>query len=361
MINAKQVKGIMTLAGHIARTTLSENHLPYKAEFLLTERCNSKCLTCTCWKRDQSGDGELSRLAVTRAVASISDSLKWVGLSGGEPGLRDDLADIASDVAAACPKLVLMNVGSNGLLPERIERHARRIAKLKIPFIMFALSMDGTREVHDKVRGIKGGFDRLIETADRLIPLERKYPAFSLSFQTTLSRYNCDNVEQIKRFLKLRYPDHAHIVTVATDGYAVAREVGPEIKASGTEFEALNKLARSAGVKSLLDILPKAYLGQSLGFLKTDKSPVSCVAGKDMVLIDSRGNVRICDYIKESLGNLADFDYSLKSILQDVDNVARIKSFSNCRQCFSPCQAYPSLIRSPHKILEGLFLSLAKR
>src|SRR5690606_35108966 len=71
---------------------------PLTMSFVLTDRCNSRCATCSIGARyldDPSvADGELSLAEYERLFASIGP-LEWVTLSGGEPFMRKDLADVA--------------------------------------------------------------------------------------------------------------------------------------------------------------------------------------------------------------------------------------------------------------------------
>ncbi len=291
----------------------------------------------------------------------LGPSLLWAGLSGGEPTLRPDFPDIAEAVARACPNLVLLSFGTNGLDPERVEGAARRIARLEIPFIMAALSLDGLKADHDRARGVEGAFEKAMESARRLRRIQREFPHFSLSFQTTVSPLNRNGLNDLADFLRREHPDATHIVTVATDSFLVNRGCAPELAAGPEEIRTVRDLARKNRVRSLTDLPPLAYLGLVDEFLQSGQSPIRCVAGQDMLIVDPAGGVRPCDFVREAVANLADYGDDFPRLLADPLVHARLESYAHCRDCFSPCQAFPSLFRSPKDLLRGLWLSAFRR
>jgi MoaA/NifB/PqqE/SkfB family radical SAM enzyme len=67
--------------------------IPYHATIKITERCNSRCLTCSSWKMASSG--ELSFEEIRDYYAQLkSAGTRSVTLTGGEPLLRPDLPDM---------------------------------------------------------------------------------------------------------------------------------------------------------------------------------------------------------------------------------------------------------------------------
>ena len=355
---ASRWRGIMRLARHLLTTRRWGGvTLPYKVEFYLTDRCDSRCGTCGCWRRPPGPSEELTADRIIHAAASLGPRLLWVGLSGGEPTLREDFAEIARGIARACPRLVLLNFGTNGLNPGRVIERAAPVAALDIPFISAALSIDGVGEVHDRVRGVRGAFERLVETATALVELEGRHPNFILSFQTTVSPLNRDAVRDIPAFLAENFPDHPYFATIAADSYMVGRGADGPVAAGTAEIGAVRDLAAAGGKWGLFDLVPRAYLGWAPHFLRDNKSPVGCVAGRDMITVDPYGNVRPCDYVERPVANLSQMDDDLARLLSDPVVRDGLNRFINCRLCFTPCQAYPSLIRSPFDLMVGYLRS----
>lgn len=334
---------------------------PYDLRLNITDRCDCRCETCGIWRRPGREGDELTAEEIVRSAASLSSSLLWVGISGGEPTLRKDFADIVNGLAVALPNLVLLKFHTNGLNTERIVSRVKSSLGAEIPFYLAIISLDGVGDVHDRLRGAPGAFDSAVRTAELLVELEERNPHFSVSFETTISPLNRDNLLDVHAFVSERFPGHAHINTLANDSYLVGRNGTSGAFAGPDELPMIKQLAASMQIRSLKDIVPKAYLGLVERFFSRKESPIRCLAGRDTIVMDSGGNIRACDYQEDAAGNIADTGGDLRLLLNDPAVRAKLDGVSSCRDCFSPCAAFPSLARSPHYILLGLLNSFSYR
>jgi MoaA/NifB/PqqE/SkfB family radical SAM enzyme len=118
----------------------------------LTERCNSRCVTCDYWRH---GRIDMNLEAVTRLLPGLAQMrTRVVLLSGGEPLLNPEWADIAQLLRASGLKLWLLTSGLS------LAKHARRAARL---FDAITVSLDGTnRETYAAIRGLDA-FDKVCE------------------------------------------------------------------------------------------------------------------------------------------------------------------------------------------------------
>ena len=110
----------------------------------LTERCNSRCVSCDYWrhgKRDMS----------VEAVAAVLPDLKKLGtrvvlFSGGEPLLNPQWAEIAALLRANGQRLWLLTAGL------ALAKHARQVAQL---FESVTVSLDGSKAAsYAAIRGL---------------------------------------------------------------------------------------------------------------------------------------------------------------------------------------------------------------
>jgi Fe-coproporphyrin III synthase len=98
----------------------------------LSERCNSRCITCDYWRHGRS---DLSLEQVAQLLPSLSQLQTRVALiSGGEPLLNPDWAPIAELLRSAGLQLWLLTSGLS------LAKHARRAAGL---FDAITVSLDG--------------------------------------------------------------------------------------------------------------------------------------------------------------------------------------------------------------------------
>ena len=110
----------------------------------LTERCNSRCITCDYWRH---GRADMNLESVTRLLPSLARlRTRVVLISGGEPLLNPEWAEIAERLRESGLKLWLLTSGLS------LAKHARRASQL---FDAITVSLDGTnRETYAAIRGL---------------------------------------------------------------------------------------------------------------------------------------------------------------------------------------------------------------
>lgn len=97
------------------------------------------------------------RIEEIREFAAKNNYFKWIELTGGEPFLRSDIVEIARAFAESSKDLYLMTMPTNSLCnPETEIGRIKEILSLGIPRVAITISLDGHKELHDKIRGIPG-------------------------------------------------------------------------------------------------------------------------------------------------------------------------------------------------------------
>ena len=116
----------------------------------LTERCNSRCVTCDYWRH---GRADVNLEAVTRLLPSLVElQTKVALLSGGEPLLNPQWPDIAQLLRNNGLQLWLLTSGLS------LAKHVGRVSEL---FDAATVSLDGTNsETYAAIRGLDA-FDRV--------------------------------------------------------------------------------------------------------------------------------------------------------------------------------------------------------
>lgn len=145
--------------------------------------CNCRCVMCDIWKANAEkrdiGADELARHA--GAIAALR--VQRVMLTGGEPLLHRNLWALCAQLQALRIRITLV---TTGLL---IEHYAAEIAS-SIDAVV--ISLDGPREVHDSIRRVKGGFDRI---ATGVMALRARTPAPRLIARSVVQRGNAHAIE----------------------------------------------------------------------------------------------------------------------------------------------------------------------
>lgn len=136
------------MAGHVLRDCVWE----------LTLRCNARCVHCG----SDAGAPRADELSTDEALQVCDDlgalECEVVTFSGGEPLLRDDWERLARRLIARGAKVELI---SNGLLID--ERMAARCAAAGLSSV--SMSVDGDEGIHDGLRGVPGGFRKVLDAA----------------------------------------------------------------------------------------------------------------------------------------------------------------------------------------------------
>ncbi|HEY9108977.1 MAG TPA: radical SAM protein [Roseateles sp.] len=114
------------------------------ATLYLTERCNSRCVSCDYWRH---GRRDISLDTVRNALLGLRElGTQTVLVSGGEPLLHPQWADIAALLRGECLKLWLLTAGL------ALAKHAVEVAR---HFEQVTVSLDGsTAESYAAIRGL---------------------------------------------------------------------------------------------------------------------------------------------------------------------------------------------------------------
>jgi 12,18-didecarboxysiroheme deacetylase len=122
----------------------------------VTRRCNLRCVHCYAASKDLDYGNELTTEEGKALLSDLSGfGSPVVLLSGGEPLARKDLADLARFAADRGMRVV---ISTNGTLITR--EKAAEFRSIGLSYV--GVSLDGTRDVHDRFRGKTGAFDEAI-------------------------------------------------------------------------------------------------------------------------------------------------------------------------------------------------------
>jgi len=154
---------------------------------------------CDVWKNKSTGELESQDL-----FRILSDPLfrriRHVGISGGEPTLRSDLVEIVKVIFCSLKQLKSISITTHGFHVARWKRLLPEIQRSSnehgIDFVL-NLSLDGIQDVHDRVRGIPGGYERVLEVY-RLA----HDAGVQVKFQTTVSRPNIYGTPYVSYMMK---------------------------------------------------------------------------------------------------------------------------------------------------------------
>ena len=147
--------------------------------------CNCRCVMCDIWKAN-SEKREISSDDLSRHVEAIRAlRVQRVMLTGGEPLLHRNLWALCNELQALRIRVTLVTTGM------LLEQHAAEVAS-HIDTVV--ISLDGPRHVHDAIRRVKGGFDRI---AKGVMALRAQEPAPRLIARTVVQRDNAAAIDAV--------------------------------------------------------------------------------------------------------------------------------------------------------------------
>lgn len=329
------------------KTLFSKNasRTPLQLMFHVTTRCNSCCVGCYNWKSLNKGVKSELRLDEIKKISRSLDNFPWLLLGGGEPFLREDLAEIC-EVFSKENNVRYITLSTNGINSKDIKGKVEDIvSRCKKSTLMLSLSLDGIGEKHDSLRGVKGNFKRLIETYSHLEKIRDKYTNLSLKFHTTISNRNIDDIDRIIDYVKentqanfhtfdfLRgMPKDNNIQEIGKDRY---KEMVEKIKLVYKGYNGY-RFGGSLGRK-FSKAITSYYLDLFLDINKHKTQVIPCYAGNVNGLIDAYGKVYFCEFLK-SVGDLRGVNYDFKKIwFAEKANKERAFVKNKKCYCYHPC------------------------
>lgn len=339
------MKTYLDLAKNVLVSNFKRLDFPYKLTFVVTYWCNYRCKTCNIWQMKPQNELTLHEI---EEFFRKSNKFNWIDFTGGEVWLRKDFTAIVEAAVRCCPNLVAVHFPTNGYLTNQIVSGVERIMKMRPAKLIITVSTDGDEAVNDDIRGIKGGWQRQIETYRRL----HAVPGVKVLLGMTLSALNANQYDKAFAAAKAECPwlktKDFHI-NIAHESAHYYGNVGSGIMNKDTD-QLVDQLLRYRSSRGLsldpLNILERRYLKHAEKYLRTRLTPMRCHALRSSCFIDSWGNVYPCGMYNAKIANIRDYGLDL----QVLWNLPRARQLQEeiwqyrCPQCWTPCEAYQSLL-----------------
>lgn len=306
---------------------------PIDAVITVTYRCDSRCNMCSIWKL--SPGKELAPDEFRRLPRTPRD----VNITGGEPFLREDIVDVVRVIDEHCrhPRIV---ISTNGFQRRRIMHAAPALLRIG-QRVGLAVSIDGIGEVHDRIRGVPGGFDKVLETLKQLKQIRYRNVRIAFTAQS-------DNVRHLGAVYDLsRQFGYQFTTSVAQNSeFYFSTEDNQRVAPAALEQE-LQYIIR----KELLSFSPKRWLrayfyaGIARYNLRGERA-LGCRAGRDSFFMDPVGKVYPCLTLNREIGDIT--VHSFEEIWRS-ESARRIRgAVDGCREpCWMICTARTSMLRNP--------------
>jgi|GEM_PF-7090157 len=255
----------------------------------LTPRCNFRCQMCDLWQ-EKPPEGMLDTGAKLQILAKLREELGpcEVSFYGGEPTLNFPELLTLTRFCAAHGLAAQFNTNAY-LLDAR-----RREEIVAAGIWRITLSLDAlVPEVHDRLRGVPGAWQRAMEALEHFQELRRKYPHFEVEVFSVLMEPTLPHLPQVARFCRERRIvwDYQEIMGTFAFG---RRPFTPEWWAANPLFvRDLAGLERTLADLTDLGVAP-ARLARTRDYFREPQRPRPCAVGFTNLVIDYQGELRFC-------------------------------------------------------------------
>ncbi|MBI5071377.1 radical SAM protein [Candidatus Falkowbacteria bacterium] len=328
---------------------MNKVNLPIDCVLAVTYRCNSRCTMCDIWKLKDTPELELEQ------YKKLPPTLCDINVSGGEPFLRQDIVDLVRILHETCPKARTV-ISTNGYLTDLIKEKMREILKY-VPTAGVGISIDGIGEMHDKIRGIPGGFNLATKTVKVLreeVGMNNLRLAFTISKQNIL---HMSKVYDLSRELGVQF---TLALAQSSEFFFGGKQVqeSPDINILKEQF---NYVIR----QELHGWQPKrwarTYFADSLyNFAKTGKQALPSRAGTDFFFLDPFGKVYPSVVHNAVMGNLHEKNF--EEIWNSPEaEAARAKVREAKQDVWMICTARTAIKNHPFRVGWWIFRNKFKR
>jgi MoaA/NifB/PqqE/SkfB family radical SAM enzyme len=301
------------------------------ASIILTYRCNARCNMCDVYQYPTHKQDEITALDLEQLPA-----MSFVNITGGEPFIRTDIADVVAVLNKKTKRIV---ISTNGYFTDKIIQLCKKYPKLGI-----RISIEGLPKTNDKIRGITDGFDRGIRTLLALRNMGMKDIGFGMTVQDI-------NAKDLLPLYHLADALGYEFATATLHNSHYFHKHDNVLKDRSMVIEQFEKL-----IQALLNSRsPKkwfrAYFNHGLiHYINGGKRLLPCEMGRDAFFIDPWGDVLPCNGMdkKESMGNIRKQHFSE---IWESERAAEIKQMvRKCnKQCWMIGSAVPAIKKNLFK------------
>lgn len=293
-------------------------------------RCNCRCVMCDIWKANNEKK-ELTTEEIERHLPAFGKlKVREVVLSGGEALMHNNLWALCKLLKQKKIKVTLL---STGLL---LRKFAKDIVENVDEVIV---SLDGSRDVHNKIRNIPEAFEKLADGVRAIKELRRD---FRITGRCVLQRYNYFDFDNIVSSAKeigldqvsflgadVSTPAFNHMGTLKANDIALSVKEAKELLKI---LETTPRLEFVAESPAKLRKIAEYYLAMAG---EGDFEAPACNAPWVSAVLESDGRLMPCFFHKE-YGNVSGNDFL--SVLNSKEAVAfrrnlNVRTNEVCKKC----------------------------
>lgn len=313
--------------------------------------CNLTCEHCFYWQnlnqRDDLTYDEFKKLSLELGEFEI------LNLSGGEPFIRPDFADI-------CTLFIENNgvkqiyVPTNAYFTERTEKELRKLLRSKtLELFACEISLDGMPEYHNRFRGNPKSFEKAMETHDMLAQLQKEDPRVRIHSNAVAMSENMDEIWQLTEYLHERcYAMEHHNLAVIRGDRKNPSLQGPGLDKYKELYRHVADVWKDREDNRFGSSVEPMLQWAKVKTIESDSQYVPCKAGILSGVVYANGDVSVCE-THPPLGNLRQ-----KSFFEiwDSEEAMTLREQIRAKQCYCTNEVFlwPSIVFQPVQLTKAI-------
>jgi len=339
-------ESIMPLAGQLIKNGFRFRYLrlsgrvqkPRAVSLEVTHRCIAKCIMCNIWRVPRDTPSLSAKAWLSLLSSDLFTDLVELDITGGEPFLRTDLAELLIAVCELKKRhlasLKSIAVTTNGFLSRRVLDQCRTIlhaARSAEVDLIMVCAMDAVGDLHDAIRNYPGGWRRVDQTIQGLNRLRADFSNLIVGLKTTVLPINVGMLDTI-----VRYAEKNDLFTIISPCIITTGRYLNTDRAEDLAFtrEQVQEMARFFKNEASRWSFHEARL---VRYFRTGRMKKPCSCGFNYFFIRSQGALFPCPMINTSLGNVT--QSPIEALLAS-EKAARFRRhagrFPECRDCTEP-------------------------
>lgn len=286
----------------------------------VTSVCNHRCSMCY---YHESLNQKTSHLTVSeyQKIAVSMGTLKILWVTGGEPFLRRDLAEVCGAFYEHNP-LQHVFIPTNGSQPKQIESMVKALLE-RMPSVHLTImfSLEGSAASHDQTHGVDGAFDAVKASITRLHFLRarqlRQGRHFGILLNTVVSNRNVEEVPDLMAYVLENIRVDSHFVSPLRGSPKDVELSPPSQPVFAKLLDDIQPLLNEYILRSVDDPnKQRAILNRQqhrhqtwLDVLDGGGLPNACQAGRLIGVLEPDGGIRLCEDFP-IVGNVRSVDYN---------------------------------------------------
>lgn len=296
---------------------------------IVTYRCNARCTMCNRYKAPSKPEEEISIETIKKLP-----KMYFTNITGGEPFIREDIADIVRELYKKSDRIV---ISTNGFFTDRIIKLCE-----EFPNVGIRISIEGLEQTNNEIRGLQDGFNRGYSTLKKLV--EMKHP--DVGFGMTVQDKNAKDLVALYDLSNEMGMEFATASLHNSFYFVEAKNIIHDRPMVAKNFEDLiNKLLASKSPKKWF----RAYFNHGLiNYIYGQKRLLPCDMAFDTFFIDPYGDVMPCNgtKCKEVMGNLNEQSWDELWNSEQAEQVRKV-----VRHCNRNCWMIGSVSPAMHKYI----------